>query len=437
MRVAGGVPSPDGPPSLNWPAAPTRRRSSGNRRCSSDGRSVSRMPWRASARLDGHWSPWACPNRIWSWRPSTRSGRCSRSSRRGHRRPAATFVPPGTRLGDFSVLDIVESTGTEGLAAAAVVFAVVGSTAQRSWTYERLLPLRGQPRAGRRLRLLPRRRRPPPRRAGRLPRRRVRGRGALPRRGRPARATRGRRLGTAVRAGPQPSCQRRHSTRPATSSGSSTASGTSRSRETHAQLPDAKGLRDLATLIGAQGREVHVFTLLGFRRRPARVLIRCSTTRRRASTRPGCAPSTPRSRTPTDRGSAEVETSPRRTRGTDPRARRGHGTGRTFPPSRRSRRACPQDRQRPSSRCPVQDRPGPPPAGPTPPRHRAHGHPLRVRPSASGGLGTHRARDPQQQLCADSPRTSRPGSAPRPDERAGWVTSGVVTCSAPMTPPQV
>jgi hypothetical protein len=41
-------------------------------------------------------------------------------------------------LGDFSVLDIVEATGTEGLAAAAVVFAVAGNTAQRSWTYERL-----------------------------------------------------------------------------------------------------------------------------------------------------------------------------------------------------------------------------------------------------------------------------------------------------------
>ena len=46
-------------------------------------------------------------------------------------------------LGDFSVLDIAESTGTEGLAAAAVVFAVAGSTAQRSWVYERLLPLAG------------------------------------------------------------------------------------------------------------------------------------------------------------------------------------------------------------------------------------------------------------------------------------------------------
>ncbi len=46
-------------------------------------------------------------------------------------------------LGDFSVLDIAESTGTEGLAAAAVVLAVAGSTAQLSWVYERLLPWAG------------------------------------------------------------------------------------------------------------------------------------------------------------------------------------------------------------------------------------------------------------------------------------------------------
>ena len=65
--------------------------------------------------------------------------------------PAARgdVVAARAALGDFSVLDIVESTGTEGLAAAAVVFAVAGNTAQRSWTYERLLPLRRQPRAGR------------------------------------------------------------------------------------------------------------------------------------------------------------------------------------------------------------------------------------------------------------------------------------------------
>ena len=53
-------------------------------------------------------------------------------------------VPATTAaLGDFSVLDIAESTGTEGLAAAAVVFAVAGSTTQRSWVYDRLLPLAG------------------------------------------------------------------------------------------------------------------------------------------------------------------------------------------------------------------------------------------------------------------------------------------------------
>jgi tetratricopeptide (TPR) repeat protein len=41
-------------------------------------------------------------------------------------------------LGDFSVLDITLWTGVEALAAAAVVFAVAGSDAQRSWVYERL-----------------------------------------------------------------------------------------------------------------------------------------------------------------------------------------------------------------------------------------------------------------------------------------------------------
>lgn len=46
-------------------------------------------------------------------------------------------------LGDFSVMDIAESTGTEGLAAAAVVFAVSGTTAQRAWVYQRLLPQAG------------------------------------------------------------------------------------------------------------------------------------------------------------------------------------------------------------------------------------------------------------------------------------------------------
>ena len=46
-------------------------------------------------------------------------------------------------LGDFSVLDIAEWTGTEALAAAAVVFAVAGSDAQRTWVYEQLRPYAG------------------------------------------------------------------------------------------------------------------------------------------------------------------------------------------------------------------------------------------------------------------------------------------------------
>ena len=47
------------------------------------------------------------------------------------------------RLGDFSVLDVTVSTGLEALAVAAVVFAAVGSPAQRRWTYDRLLPHAG------------------------------------------------------------------------------------------------------------------------------------------------------------------------------------------------------------------------------------------------------------------------------------------------------
>ena len=46
-------------------------------------------------------------------------------------------------LGDFSVLDITMWTGLEALAAAAVVFAAAGSDAQRTWVYERLRPYAG------------------------------------------------------------------------------------------------------------------------------------------------------------------------------------------------------------------------------------------------------------------------------------------------------
>jgi tetratricopeptide (TPR) repeat protein len=46
-------------------------------------------------------------------------------------------------LGDFSVLDITVWTDAELLAAAAVVFAVAGSDAQRKWAYEQLRPYAG------------------------------------------------------------------------------------------------------------------------------------------------------------------------------------------------------------------------------------------------------------------------------------------------------
>ena len=46
-------------------------------------------------------------------------------------------------LGDFSVLDIPTGHGLEALAVAAVVFAVAGSQAQKSWTYDQLNPYAG------------------------------------------------------------------------------------------------------------------------------------------------------------------------------------------------------------------------------------------------------------------------------------------------------
>jgi hypothetical protein len=46
-------------------------------------------------------------------------------------------------LGDFSVRDIGVFTGLEALAAAAVVFSAIGSPDQRRWTYERLSPHAG------------------------------------------------------------------------------------------------------------------------------------------------------------------------------------------------------------------------------------------------------------------------------------------------------
>jgi tetratricopeptide (TPR) repeat protein len=46
-------------------------------------------------------------------------------------------------LGDFSVLDVTRWTGLEGIAVAAVVFAAAGSDPQRTWAYEQLRPYAG------------------------------------------------------------------------------------------------------------------------------------------------------------------------------------------------------------------------------------------------------------------------------------------------------
>ena len=165
-------------------------------------------------------------------------------------------------LGDFSVLDIVESTGTEGLAAAAVVFAVAGNTAQRSWTYQRLLPLAGShvlvagcasyhAAVDHHLGAL----------AASL--------------GNVSAAEAHFRAAVALHARLGAAGWARLSVQ-ALADLSVTAADTTGNefrfvnglwhlgfQGAHAQLPDAKGLRDLAALIGAQGRDVHVFTLLG------------------------------------------------------------------------------------------------------------------------------------------------------------------------------
>jgi tetratricopeptide (TPR) repeat protein len=178
--------------------------------------------------------------------------------------PAARGDARATRaaLGDFSVLDVVESTGTEGLAAAAVVFAVAGTTAQRSWTYERLLPLAGShvlvagcasyhAAVDHHLGAL----------AASLDN--VSAAEAHFR----AAVVLHERLGAAAwaRLSAQALADLSTTTPDATDHEFRFVDGLWHLgfQGAHALLPDAKGLRDLAMLIGAQGRDVHVFTLLG------------------------------------------------------------------------------------------------------------------------------------------------------------------------------
>jgi tetratricopeptide (TPR) repeat protein len=164
-------------------------------------------------------------------------------------------------LGDFSVLDVVVSTGLEGLAVAAVVFAAVRTRAQRSWAYEQLRPLAGTHVV-------------------------VSGCAAY-------HAAVDHHLGVLAAALGDTAAAEAHLQAAVAMHHRLGAAGWARLSEQalaglttadhrpgndfrlvndhwllsfqgkQARLPDAKGLRDLHLLIGAQGTDVHVFTLLG------------------------------------------------------------------------------------------------------------------------------------------------------------------------------
>ncbi len=172
------------------------------------------------------------------------------------------IVATTAALGDYSVLDIAESTGTEGLAAAAVVFAVAGSTAQQAWVYERLLPRAGthvlvtgcvsyHAAVDHHLGALAAAQGDTARAADHF-------RAALAMHDRLGAAAWARLTTEALaeltdpHPGPVRHEFRRLDGRWRLSFGSSTA-----------ELPDSKGLRDIATIIGARGADVHVLTLIG------------------------------------------------------------------------------------------------------------------------------------------------------------------------------
>jgi len=163
-------------------------------------------------------------------------------------------------LGDFSVLDVAVWTGLEGLAAAAVVFSAIGTTAQRVWTYDRLRPYAGTHVV-------------------------VGGCASY-------HAAVDHHLGTLAAAlGDTDSAEKHFQsalalherlgaagwariTEQELAALASSVASDNEFRPTngiwqlaydgvHVQLPDSKGLGDLAVLIGAQGNDVHVSTLVG------------------------------------------------------------------------------------------------------------------------------------------------------------------------------
>ncbi|MFI5713341.1 ATP-binding protein [Kribbella sp. NPDC051620] len=163
-------------------------------------------------------------------------------------------------LGDFSVLDIAVWTGLEGLAVAAVVFAAMGTAEQRTWTYDQLRPHAGthvvvggcasyHAAVDHHLGAL----------AASL--------GDFDTAGdhfRTALAMHSR-LGAAgwARLTEQALATLPTSPVPVNEFRRENGLWWLAYAGTHTQLPDSKGLRDLAVLIGAQGNEVHVSTLIG------------------------------------------------------------------------------------------------------------------------------------------------------------------------------
>ena len=161
------------------------------------------------------------------------------------------------------MLDIAESTGTEGLAAAAVVFAVAGSTAQRAWVYERLLPQAGthvlvtgcasyHAAVDHHLGTLAAALGDTARAADTF-------RAALAMHERLGAAAWARLTAQALAELTDP----HHRAGPTMNSDESTGAGSCPSSSSQAQLPDSKGLQDIATMIAARGADVHVLTLVG------------------------------------------------------------------------------------------------------------------------------------------------------------------------------
>jgi AAA ATPase domain len=167
-----------------------------------------------------------------------------------------------TALGDFSVLDIPREHGLEGLAAAAVVFAVAGSQTQRAWTYDQLAPFAGShvviggcasyhAAVDHHLGALAASLGDTKAAEGHL-------RTALAMHERLGAAGWARLSEAALSELSSRSSQRQRNTFRLHGEYWQVAFG-----GIEVQLPDAKGLRDLAVLIGASGRDIHVLVLVG------------------------------------------------------------------------------------------------------------------------------------------------------------------------------